>query len=80
MVLLIRSACGDAVLIIIRMDSGFLDEVILDVLDELKVGFIISGKMYKSVKEYVGSQPAEDWGRYDHERQSWEYLEYEWGL
>jgi hypothetical protein len=79
MVPLIRSACGDKVLIIIRMDSGFLDEKILDVLDELAVGFIVSGKMYKTVKEYVAKQSPEDWGRYKHQRQSWDYLEFEWG-
>jgi len=79
MVSLIRSACGDKVLIVIRMDSGFLDEKILAVLDELKVGFIISGKMFNSIKEYVASQSAEQWGQYDHERQSWQYLEIDWG-
>jgi hypothetical protein len=79
MVSLIRSACGDKVFIVIRMDSGFLDEKILAVLDELAVGFIVSGKMYHKVKEYVASQSPEEWGRYDHERQSWEYLEFDWG-
>ena len=79
MVPLIRSACGDKVFIVIRMDSGFLDEKILSVLDELAVGFIVSGKMYNSVKEYVATRPTEKWGRYDHERQSWEYLEFDWG-
>lgn len=79
MVPLIRQACGESVFIVIRMDSGFLDEKILTVLDELKVGFIVSGKMYKTVKDYVAAQPKSDWGQYDHERQSWQYLEFEWG-
>lgn len=79
MVPLIRSVCGDKVLIIIRMDSGFLDEKILSILDELAVGFIVSGKMYPRVKEYVARQSAEHWGRYDHEKQSWHYLEFDWG-
>ncbi len=79
MVPLIRSVCGDQVFIVIRMDSGFLDEKILAVLDELTVGFIVSGKMYPSVKKYVTGQSAPKWGRYDHERQSWEYLEFDWG-
>lgn len=79
MIPMIRQACGPNVFIVIRMDSGFLDEKILTVLDGLKVGFIVSGKMYKTVKEYVGAQPKQDWGQYDHERQSWQYLEFEWG-
>jgi hypothetical protein len=49
---LVRSACGEDVLIIIRMDSGFLDQKILTVLDELKVGFIVSGKILDSHKFY----------------------------
>lgn len=79
MIPLIRRACGDTVFIVIRMDSGFLDEKILAVLDELKVGFIVSGKMYQTVKEYVGQQSEEDWERYHHETQSWDFLEFEWG-
>jgi hypothetical protein len=79
MIPLIRQACGETVFIVIRMDSGFLDAKILAVLDELHVGFIVSGKMYKTVKEYVAVQPKQDWGQYDHERQSWHYLEFEWG-
>ena len=35
--------------------------------------------MYHSIKEYVASQSAERWGQYDHERQSWQYLEFDWG-
>jgi hypothetical protein len=79
MIPMIRKVCGDTVLIIIRLDSGFLDREILTVLDELKVGFVVSGKMYTSVKEYVGKQSPKDWGRYDHEKQSWDYLEFLWG-
>ena len=78
MVSLIRRVCGDTVLIVIRMDSGFFDEEILKVCDELNVGVILSGKMYPSVKDYVGSQPREAWGRYENDHQAWEYLEFGW--
>jgi hypothetical protein len=79
MVPMIRKACGETVLIVIRMDSGFLDEKILAVLDELNVGFIVSGKMYQTVKNYVSQQPQADWERYHRDTQSWHYLEFEWG-
>ena len=78
MVCLIRRVCGETVLIVIRMDSGFFDEEILKVCDELNVGVILSGKMYPSVKDYVGIQPREAWGRYANDHQVWEYLEFGW--
>lgn len=78
MVPLIRRTCDERVLIVIRMDSGFFDQNILKVCDTLNVGFIVSGKMYASVKDYVGSQSSGDWGRYANDHQVWEYLEFGW--
>ncbi|MBA7700710.1 IS1380 family transposase ISCph9 [subsurface metagenome] len=79
MVSLIRRVCGESVLIVIRLDSGFFDEKILNVCDELNIGFIVSGKMYQSVKDYVSAQPANSWGCYHTEHQDWQYLEFDWG-
>ena len=55
MVPLMRQACGAQVVIIIRFDSGFFDEVILQACNELKIGFIVTGKMYPTIKAYVGA-------------------------
>jgi len=55
----IRAVCGQGVFIVIRLDSGFFDEKILQALDELNVAFIVSGKMYQSIKEYMAAQGRE---------------------
>jgi hypothetical protein len=45
---LIRRACGEEVLIVLRLDSGFFDEKILEACSEHRLAFIVSGKMYGS--------------------------------
>ena len=65
MVPLMRQACGPQVVIIIRFDSGFFDEAILQACDELKIGFIVTGKMYPTIKTYVGKQDSAQWASYN---------------
>ena len=60
----IRQEYSDTVTIIVRLDSGFFDEKILRECDQLGIGFICTGKMYRSVKEYVGAQPESQWEVY----------------
>ncbi|MBA3612782.1 MAG: IS1380 family transposase [Nitrospirales bacterium] len=78
MVPLMRQACGSHVVIIIRFDSGFFDEAILRTCDELQVGVIMTGKMYPTIKAYVGAQDPARWAAYDNGHQEWEYLEFGW--
>lgn len=64
--------------IIIRMDSGFFDHKLFEVLEELEVGYISGGKLYEPIKglaEQSLSVPSV-WGRYEEGRQVWEYLEF----
>lgn len=75
---IIRRACGERVLIILRLDSGFFDERIIKICTELGVGFILSGKMYASIKEYVASQPRDGWSEFDNGHQVWAYQEFGW--
>jgi hypothetical protein len=74
----IRRVCGPTVFIVLRLDSGFFDETILGVLDELNVAFIVSGKMYQSIKDYVAARGREGWGVYTNATQRWEYTEFGW--
>ncbi|MCP4976201.1 MAG: hypothetical protein GY931_08580, partial [Maribacter sp.] len=76
LVRVIRKEYSDTVTIIIRLDSGFFDEKILRECDKLGIGFICTGNMYKSVKEYVGVQPEGHWKTYSNRNQDWEYLEF----
>jgi hypothetical protein len=73
---LIREEYSETVTIILRLDSGFFDEKNFAVFDDLGIGFICSGKMYKGVKEYVGSQAESEWGKYDNGHQEWKYIEF----
>ncbi|HAM52176.1 MAG TPA: hypothetical protein DCP92_16350, partial [Nitrospiraceae bacterium] len=59
----------------VEIDSEFFDEKILEALEKLRVLFIVSGKMYSSVKEYVGAQGGK-WERYDNGHQEWDYVEF----
>ena len=72
----IRQEYSDTVTIIVRLDSGFFDEKILRECDQLGIGFICTGKMYRSVKEYVGAQPESQWKVYGNRDQNWKYLEF----
>ncbi len=76
---LIRGALGDDVLIVFRVDAGFFDQAIMQKGDQLRVGVIMTGKMYKTVKEQVGSFPEDNWAEYANGKQLWQYVEFEWG-
>ncbi len=75
---IIRRACGPDVLIVLRIDSGFFDERILEACDALGIGVILSGKMYESVKSHVATQPPADWDAYDNGHQVWQFMEFGW--
>jgi hypothetical protein len=75
MVHLIRKEYSATVPIILRTDSGFLDEENLEAFDRLNISFIVSGKMSSSVKEYIGAQRG-TWERYDNGHQEWDYVEF----
>jgi hypothetical protein len=76
LVQVIRQEYSDTVTIIVRMDSGFFDEKILRECDKLGIGFICTGKMYRGVKEHVGTQPKSQWKTYSNRNQEWAYLEF----
>lgn len=75
MVKLVRKRYSQSIPIIIRMDSGFLDIKILKALDKLGVGFICSGKMYTTVKDYIAASETQ-WQIYDNGHQRWDYQEF----
>lgn len=72
----IRKHYSAAVPIIVRMDSGFFDQKLFEVFEQLHIGYICAGKLYPPIKEYVGSAPAGHWSRYEQGRQIWQYLEF----
>lgn len=74
----IRTNYREDVTIILRVDSGFYDEVNFEEFDRLGIVFIASGKMYEGVKEQVKDTPAETWRDYDNGRQRWSFYEFGW--
>ena len=72
----IRKCYSTSVPIIIKMDSGFMsDENFTYFEDVLKVHFVCVGKMYDSVKDYLGELPANKRKTY-FGRHQWEYIEF----
>jgi Transposase DDE domain group 1 len=73
---LIRKEYSETATIVLRIDSGFFDEKNFKAFDALGIAFICSGKMYKGVKEHVGSQPESAWKSWNNGRQEWSYIEF----
>ena len=72
----IRKGYREDVPIIFKMDSGFLsDENFSYFEDELNVLYISAGKMYSSIKEYIGELPSNNRREYNCTH-TWEYLEF----
>ena len=73
---LIRKRYRVDVPIIIRMDSGFFDQKIFAVCEDLGVGYITGGKLYDSTKSYVENCDASNWCRIGKGKDDWEYVEF----
>ena len=64
--------------IIIRMDSGFFDQKIFEVFEELGIGYICGGKLYKDVTSMAAAIEDSFWSRYhvSGKEDVWEYVEF----
>ena len=77
MVIKIRKQYRPDVPIIIRMDSGFFDQKIFNLCEELKIGYVCGGKLYKDIKAVAGASADETWTRYcSGKKDYWEYIEF----
>jgi len=73
---LIRERYNPDITIILRIDAGFYDELNLMELDKLNIGFIISGKKYESIKEYITNSQEDCWKEYKNNQNIWRYKEF----
>jgi hypothetical protein len=74
---IIRKQYRQDVPIVIRMDSGFFDQKIFKVCEELDIGYVCGGKLYKDIKELAIQSRDEDWTRYcSGKKDYWEYIEF----
>lgn len=77
MVAKIRKEYNPAVVIIIRMDSGFFDQKIFKVCEKLKIGYVCGGKLYKDVKAVAMEAEVKTWKKYrSGKKDCWEYIEF----
>jgi len=62
--------------IIVRMDSGFFDQALFDLFEELGIGYIVGGRLSPEVKSYAREADPGLWASLQKERQEWQYLEF----
>ena len=46
------------VAIIVRMDSGFFDQKLFEVFENLGIGYICGGKLYEPIKQFVAQSQS----------------------
>ena len=71
----IRTKYRSDVPIIFKLDSGFFDQKLFEVFEELDVGYVVSGKLYDDIKEYARKVKYETWQQYQNKEQIWDYVE-----
>lgn len=77
MVRKIRKKYRADVPIIIRMDTGFFDQKIFKLCEELNVGYVCGGRLYKDMKTYARGISRENWRRFSSgSKDYWEYFEF----
>jgi hypothetical protein len=62
--------------IIVKMDSGFFDQKLFEVFEELGIGYIVSGKLYEDIKEDAGRFDGSEWKQYRNKDQVWDFVEF----
>jgi len=72
----IRKKYREDVPIIIKLDSGFFDQKLFEVFEELEIGYVCSGKLYTDIKEYIEKVEQLTWKQYKNKEQVWDYVEF----
>lgn len=63
--------------IIVRMDAGFFDQKLMELLEEeLPVGYIVAGKLYEDLQEYIADLDPSAWEIYESQNREWSYVEF----
>ena len=63
--------------IVVRMDSGFFDEEIFVLCEELGIGYVCGGRLYDDIRDRAQERPEEAWKIFDRKPQQWRYFEFE---
>ena len=60
----IRKRYRSEVPIIVRLDSGLLDQKLLKVFGSLGIGYIVAGKLYQDIQQFISQQQESAWKTY----------------
>jgi hypothetical protein len=71
----IRKHYGEEVPVIIRLDAGFFDQKLFNAFEELKIGYICSGRIYEELQTLAEKAETGQWRQYRNHQQVWDYLE-----
>ncbi|MCP3959279.1 MAG: IS1380 family transposase [bacterium] len=63
--------------IVVRMDSGFFDEAIFLLCEELDIGYACGGRLYDAIRDRAQERPEDGWKIFDRKPQQWRYFEFE---
>ena len=61
--------------ILLVCDAAFFDQVNFDAFDRLGIAYIVAGRVYEDLKNYVAGQEGDAWGRLEGEGEHWEWME-----
>lgn len=76
MVRFIRKHYREDVPIILALDSGFFDQKLFRVFEELGIGYVCTGKLYDDITELAQGVEDSRWHTYDNGHQLWQYFEF----
>ncbi len=62
--------------IVVPLDAGFFDQKLFEVFEELQVGTICSGRIYKDVVESAQATHQLHWKRFVRDKKAWEDTEF----
>lgn len=71
----IRTALGEEIPIVVRMDAGFCDQHIYEACEQLGLGYISSGRLLGEIKDEAEERPEEGWSIFEGSSQEWAYYE-----
>jgi hypothetical protein len=72
----IRRRYRDDVPILLCLDSGFYDQKNFKFFDELKIGYICSGKFFDDLREYLAKMEKSNFSRYENKHTAWDWIEF----
>ncbi|MFW5807159.1 MAG: IS1380 family transposase [Spirochaetota bacterium] len=76
LVRLVRGHYDENVPIGVVADTGFYDQDLFALCDRLNIAFIVGGKIYKDIAEYIAKVPYQQFQEYQKDRNTWEYCEF----